>query len=109
MAVCNSANGVKVVVRHVWVRAKERVNARRLTEWGKRMYTQRKETVERSFAGAKQLHGHRYVKMRGLRKLAEQCLLGLRVRAYVLMRHFLLRGAFLCRSPVFSVAAQFGA
>jgi transposase len=70
-----SANAVKVVVRHVWERAKERVDARRLTAWGKRIYARRKETVERSFADAKQLHGHRYARMRGLRKVAEQCLL----------------------------------
>ncbi|KVN60007.1 transposase [Burkholderia ubonensis] len=31
--------------------------------------------MERSFADAKQLHGHRYARMRGLRKVAEQCLL----------------------------------
>lgn len=119
----NSANGVKIVVRHVWERTKEAVNARRLTEWGKRIYVRRKETVERSFANAKQLHGQRYAKMRGLRKLAEQCLLGaacqnmkkiglllarllasLNVhvdRAFALMRHFLLHDAFPCRSSVF--------
>jgi transposase len=67
-----SANHVKVVIRHVW----ERVDARRLTDWGKAIYKRRKETVERSFADAKQLHGHRYARMRGLRKVAEQCLLG---------------------------------
>jgi transposase len=71
-----SANHVKVVIRHVWERAKERVDARRLTDWGKAIYKRRKETVERSFADAKQLHGHRYARMRGLRKVAEQCLLG---------------------------------
>lgn len=71
----SSANAVKVVVRHVWEWAKERVDARRLTEEGKRLYARRKETVERSFADAKQLHGHRYARMRGLRKVAEQCLL----------------------------------
>lgn len=71
----NSANAVKVVVRHVWERAKERVHSRSLTDWGKRIYARRKETVERSFADAKQLHGHRYARMRGLRKVAEQCLL----------------------------------
>ena len=71
----NSANAVKVVTRHVWERAKERVELRRLSEWGKRIYARRKETVERSFADAKQLHGHRYARMRGLRKVAEQCLL----------------------------------
>ncbi|KGD52486.1 transposase DDE domain protein [Burkholderia pseudomallei] len=71
----NSAIAVRVVTRHVWERAKERVDARRLTEWGQRIYARRKQTVERSFADAKQLHGHRYARMRGLRKVAEQCLL----------------------------------
>lgn len=66
---------MKVMVRHVWEWAKERVDARRLTEEAKRLYARRKETVERSFADAKQLHGHRYARMRGLRKVAEQCLL----------------------------------
>lgn len=70
-----SANHVKVVVRHVWEPAKERVNARRLTSAGKKIYARRKETVERSFADAKQLHGHRYARMRGLNKVMEQCLL----------------------------------
>lgn len=70
-----SANHTKIVVRHVWEAAKEAVNARRLTEWGKRIYARRKETVERSFADAKQLHGHRYARMRGLAKVLEQCLL----------------------------------
>jgi hypothetical protein len=67
---------VKVVIRHVWERSKERIDARRLTDWGKAIYERRKETVERSFADAKQLHGHRSARMRGLRKVAEQCLLG---------------------------------
>ncbi len=44
-------------------------------EAGQRIYARRKQTVERSFADAKQLHGHRYARMRGLRKVAEQCLL----------------------------------
>lgn len=70
-----SANHTKVVTRHVWEEAKEQVNARRLTERGKRLYARRKETVERSFADAKQLHGHRYARMRGLAKVLEQCLL----------------------------------
>ena len=70
-----SANHTKVVTRHVWEDAKERVNERRLTERGKRLYARRKETVERSFADAKELHGHRYARMRGLAKVLEQCLL----------------------------------
>ncbi len=70
-----SANMTKVVTRHVWERDKEAVDARRLSEWGKKVYARRKETVERSFADAKQLHGHRYARMRGLAKVMEQCLL----------------------------------
>ncbi len=47
----------------------------RLTDWGKRVYGRRQETVERSFADAKQLHGHRYARMRGWLRVSEQCLL----------------------------------
>ena len=42
---------------------------------GKRIYKRRKEALERSFADAKQLHGHRYARMRGLSKVQQQCLL----------------------------------
>ncbi|WP_437888167.1 transposase, partial [Phytobacter sp. V91] len=55
--------------------AKEEANALRLTKWGKKVYARRKETVERSFADAKQHHGHRYARFRGLMKVQMQCLL----------------------------------
>jgi transposase len=70
-----SANRVKVITRHVWERSKERIGKHRLMERGKAIYQHRKETVERSFADAKELHGHRYAKMRGLSKVQEQSLL----------------------------------
>lgn len=70
-----NAKQQKTLTRHVWEDAKDRVNKRRLTDHGKKLYKRRKETVERSFADAKQLHGHRYAKMRGLEKVREQCLL----------------------------------
>jgi transposase len=70
-----SANHTKVVTRHVWQDYKERLDAHRLTAQGKEIYERRKETVERSFADSKQLHGHRYARMRGLGKVHEQCLL----------------------------------
>jgi transposase len=70
-----SANGVKVVIRHVWEDHKEAVDAHRLTETGRRLYKRRKETVERSFADAKELHGHRYARFRGLAKVRAQALL----------------------------------
>jgi transposase len=70
-----SKNMVKVVTRHVWQAARERVDSHRLEPRGKKIYQRRKETVERSFADAKQLHGHRYARMRGLNNVREQCLL----------------------------------
>lgn len=70
-----SKNMTKVVTRHVWEDAKDRMNERRLSVQGKRLYARRKETVERSFADAKQLHGHRYARYRGLTRVMQQCLM----------------------------------
>ena len=70
-----SQNLVKVVTRHVWQASRDRVDSHRLEPRGKKIYKRRKETVERSFADAKQLHGHRYARMRGLTNVREQCLL----------------------------------
>ena len=70
-----SANAIKVVTRHVWEDFKAVVAAHRLTTTGKVIYKRRKETVERSFADAKELHGHRYARYRGLAKVRAQCLL----------------------------------
>ncbi len=66
---------VKTVTRHVWEDAKERINQHRLSEKGKKLYARRKETVERSFADAKELHGYRYARYRGIEKVKGQCLL----------------------------------
>lgn len=71
----NSKTKVKTLLRHVWEEYKEQVIEHRYEEQGKQIYERRKETVERSFADAKQLHGHRYAKLRGLAKVTEQCLL----------------------------------
>lgn len=66
---------IKILTRHVWEDSKERINQHRLTDKGKALYARRKETVERSFADAKQLHGHRYARFRGRSKVQAQCLL----------------------------------
>jgi hypothetical protein len=71
----SSANATRVISRHVWQDARDKADAYRLTPWGKRIYKRRKETVERSFADAKQLHGHRYARFRGLLAVTCQCLL----------------------------------
>lgn len=65
----------KVITRHVWEEHKETVKANRLSLRGKQIYKRRKETVERSFADAKQLHGYRYARFRGLNGVREQCLM----------------------------------
>ena len=70
-----SSNATKVVTRHVWEASRERMDQHRLSRVGKRIYKRRKETVERSFADGKQLHGHRYARFRGLRRVQQQCLL----------------------------------
>lgn len=70
----------KTVTRHVWEDAKERSNQKRLSIAGKQIYKRRKETVERSFADAKELHGYRYAKYRGLNRVKGQCLLAAAVQ-----------------------------
>ena len=70
-----SKNHQKLITRHLWQDFKDQVDANRLTALGKRLYAPRKETVERSFADAKELHGHRYARFRGLSKVQAQCLL----------------------------------
>lgn len=70
-----SKNHQKLITRHIWQGFKEQIDANRLTDLGKRLYAPRKETVERSFADAKELHGHRYARFRGLAKVQAQCLL----------------------------------
>lgn len=70
-----SRTHTKIVTRHVWEDARVRIDSHRLTDKGKKIYARRKETVERSFADAKQLHGHRYARFRGLSKVQAQCLL----------------------------------
>jgi len=66
---------MKIITRHVWEDDRERLRENRLSPWGKELYQKRKETVERSFADAKELHGMRYARMRGLPRVREQCLL----------------------------------
>ena len=66
---------MNTITRHVWEDSKERINAHRLTPAGKAIYVRRKETVERSFTDAKELHGYHYARFRGKDMIASQCLL----------------------------------
>lgn len=66
---------VKALRRHVWEDYRDKMNAFTLTDIGKQIYSRRKETIERSFADSKELHGLRYCHLRGLDGAKEQCLL----------------------------------
>ncbi|EHK9018871.1 IS1182 family transposase [Vibrio vulnificus] len=68
-----SKNMKKVITRHIYSDAVERANQMRLSSYGKKTYRRRSETVERSFADAKQHHGHRYARFRGLANVQMQC------------------------------------
>ena len=70
-----SRNHTKAVTRHIWQGYKDIINEHRYEDKGKAIYKRRKETVERSFADGKELHGHRYARFRGLAKVQMQCLL----------------------------------
>lgn len=65
----------KVITRHVWEASKEKILAFRRTPEGKALYQLRQETIERSFADAKQLHGLRYCRFRGRANVQEQVLM----------------------------------
>jgi len=70
-----SKNHTKVVTRHIWQPYKDEIDSHRFEEKGRTIYKRRKETVERSFANAKELHGHRYARFRGIKNVQNQCLL----------------------------------
>ena len=58
--------GQKIFTAHIWQECLDIVEQLRKTERGKKMYAQRKETIERVFADAKEKHAMRYTHHRGL-------------------------------------------
>jgi hypothetical protein len=68
-------NHRKLIARHVWEDDKIEIDKNRLTKEGIEIYKRRKETVERSFADAKQLHGYRYARYRGILSVTFQCIM----------------------------------
>ena len=65
----------RMVDRHVWQDALDRIICFTNTPRGKRIYAWRKETIERSFAEAKENHGLRFARMLGIQNMREQCFL----------------------------------
>ena len=56
----------RLITRHIYQAAVDNANVVRFSEQGKKRYKRRAETIERRFADAKQHHGHRYARYRGL-------------------------------------------
>ena len=85
----------RTISRHVWEDHKDSVSRFTRTDDGKSIYKRRKETIERSFADSKELHGLRYCRLRGIDNVKEQCLLTAAVQnmkkiAMVMARHDIL-------------------
>ncbi|XER07500.1 IS1182 family transposase ISTte1 [Sporomusa rhizae] len=64
-----SQNFTKVVNRHIWESYVEYAEDVRHTHQGQDLYRRRSQTIERVFADAKERHGMRYTRYRGLRKV----------------------------------------
>jgi len=62
----------KLVTRHVWEDYIELAEDYRYTPEYKEIYDRRKETIERVFADAKEKHGMRYTRLRGLQRVSMQ-------------------------------------
>ena len=59
----------------LWEESEDWVRLNRLSRSGKYLYRLHHQTIERSFADAKELHGLRYCRFRGKEKVQEQALM----------------------------------
>lgn len=67
---CTKSQGKqKVITRHVWQSYIDTVEEIRHTEKGKTEYKKRSQTVERRFGDAKEQHGLRWTRHRGIKKV----------------------------------------
>ncbi|GFZ82279.1 transposase [Paenibacillus marchantiophytorum] len=73
---CTTAkNHTRKIQRHLWEDYKEQVTKNRESVSGKKLYRLRCQTIERSFADAKELHGLRYSQLRGRANVQEKALM----------------------------------
>ncbi|GKU82917.1 hypothetical protein NCCP28_23130 [Niallia sp. NCCP-28] len=73
---CMSAKQTqRTITRHLWKEYKEITRQYKRTKEGKQLYRLRCSSIERSFADAKELHGYRYARFRGVRSVQEQAFL----------------------------------
>ncbi|HEY0829245.1 MAG TPA: IS1182 family transposase [Bacilli bacterium] len=88
-----SKNNQKVITRHVWEDSKEWVRKNRLSRSGKYLYRLRYQTIERSFADAKELHGFRFCRLRGKANVQEQALMTATVQNFKKIALYLAKKA----------------
>lgn len=95
----------RMVERHVWQDDLDAITAFTKTHNGKRIYSWRKQTIERSFAEAKENHGLRYARMLGIQNMREQSFLTAAVQN---MKRIILLSLlpFLCLKPAFHIEMQ---
>lgn len=65
----------KSLTRHIWQSYLDEVELIRKTEYHARYYAKRKYTIERVFADAKEKHGLRFTRLRGLKRVQDELLL----------------------------------
>jgi transposase len=70
-----SVSKQRTIQRHIWETYKEQVVQNRQSDNGQAVYVFRCQTIERSFADAKELHGLRRCRFRGKEKTQEQALM----------------------------------
>ena len=101
-----SKNNKKVIARHLYAKKMETANEVRLSDFGKKTYKRRSETVERSFADAKQHHNHRYARFRGLKKVQMQCFLAAiaqnmkKMALFFMFLIFIAKKAYFCSHDI---------
>ena len=63
--------GQKILQRHIWQAYLDAAEQIRKTDYGKALYSMRKETIERVFGDAKEKHSMRYTQHRGLARVTQ--------------------------------------
>lgn len=71
----HSKNHQKIIERHLWAIHLEEANHLRHTQYNKKIYKLRSQTIERRFGDGKEKHGMRDTKYRGLQKNADHMML----------------------------------
>jgi transposase len=100
---------IKTVTRHVWEEYLEQVEENRYTDGIREYYPLRKETIERDFGLAKELHGFRYTQMFGKARMSMKAALTyacLNLKKLAKKRWGERMKIFVCRSccPIFTIS-----